>query len=47
MGHPLAASGARMINTMMSELKKTNERYGVVSMCIAAGMGAAGVFERE
>jgi len=46
-GHPLGATGARMINTLFSELERTNERFGVVSMCIGSGMGAAGIFERE
>ena len=47
LGHPLGATGARMICTLFSELERTNQRYGVVSMCIGTGMGAAGVFERE
>lgn len=47
LGHPLGMTGARMICTLFSELKRTNEKYGVVSMCIGTGMGAAGVFERE
>ena len=47
LGHPLGMTGARMICTLFSELERTNERTGVVSMCIGTGMGAAGVFERE
>jgi acetyl-CoA acetyltransferase len=47
LGHPLGMTGARMINTLFSELDRTGEKYGVVSMCIGTGMGAAGVFERE
>lgn len=47
LGHPLGMTGARMLVTLMSELKRTNEKYGVISMCIGTGMGAAGVFERE
>ena len=47
LGHPLGMTGARMICTLFSELERTNQRYGVVSMCIGTGMGAAGVFERE
>lgn len=47
LGHPLGMTGARMICTLFSELKRTNEKYGVISMCIGTGMGAAGVFERE
>lgn len=47
LGHPLAMTGARMINTLFSELTRTNQKYGLVSMCIGTGMGACGVFERE
>jgi acetyl-CoA acyltransferase 1 len=47
LGHPLGMTGARMICTLFSELERTNERFGVVSMCIGTGMGAAGVFEKE
>jgi len=47
LGHPLGCTGARQIATLMSELKRTNGRLGVVSMCIGTGMGAAAVIERE
>lgn len=47
LGHPLAMTGSRMICTLMSELERTQKRFGIVSMCIGTGMGAAGVFERE
>lgn len=47
LGHPLGCTGARQIATLMNELKRTNKRFGVVSMCIGTGMGAAGVFEAE
>jgi acetyl-CoA acyltransferase 1 len=46
-GHPLGMTGARMIVTLMSELERTDKKFGIVSMCIGTGMGAAGVFERE
>ena len=46
-GHPLAATGARQIVTLFNELERTGKKYGVVSMCIGTGMGAAGVFQRE
>jgi len=46
-GHPLGATGARQISTLFTELKRTNKRIGVTSMCIGTGMGAAAVFERE
>ena len=45
MGHPLGATGAVLTTKLLHGLKRTGKRYGVVSMCIGAGMGAAGVFE--
>lgn len=47
LGHPLGMTGARMIVTLFHELERTNEKTGVVSMCIGTGMGACGIFERE
>ena len=47
LGHPLGMTGSRMIVTLMTELERTQKRFGIVSMCIGTGMGAAGVFERE
>ena len=47
LGHPLGMTGSRMICTLMTELERTQKRFGVVAMCIGTGMGAAGVFERE
>jgi acetyl-CoA acyltransferase 1 len=47
LGHPLGCTGARQVATLMSELKRSGKRYGVISMCIGTGMGAAGVFELE
>jgi acetyl-CoA acyltransferase 1 len=47
LGHPLGCTGARLTATLLSELKRRKARYGVVSMCIGSGMGAAAVFERE
>jgi len=46
-GHPLGCTGARQVSTLYSELERTGKRFGVISMCIGTGMGAAGVFERE
>ena len=47
LGHPLGATGARQIATLLHEMRRTGKRYGVVSMCIGTGMGAAAVFENE
>uniref|UniRef100_A0A6A7GAQ0 3-ketoacyl-CoA thiolase 2, peroxisomal-like n=1 Tax=Hirondellea gigas TaxID=1518452 RepID=A0A6A7GAQ0_9CRUS len=47
LGHPLGCTGARMTATLLHELKRRNLRYGIVSMCIGSGQGAAAVFERE
>src|SRR5690606_39826308 len=45
LGHPLGATGAILTLKLMNELKRRNEQFGVVTMCIGGGMGAAGVFE--
>lgn len=45
LGHPLGCTGARQIGTLLHELKRSGGKYGVVSMCIGTGMGAAAVFE--
>ncbi|MBV9710099.1 MAG: thiolase family protein, partial [Ktedonobacteraceae bacterium] len=44
-GHPLAASGARLLITLMHELKRNNFKYGVASLCIGGGQGIAAVIE--
>ena len=46
LGHPLGCSGARITVTLLYELQRRRARYGVATMCIGGGMGAAGVFER-
>jgi acetyl-CoA acyltransferase len=46
LGHPLGATGAKLTATLLHHLRRTNGRFGVVSMCIGGGMGAAAVFER-
>ncbi len=45
MGHPLGATGAILATKLIHGLKRTHKKYGIVSMCIGTGMGAAGVFE--
>ncbi|HRF47944.1 MAG TPA: acetyl-CoA C-acyltransferase [Anaerolineales bacterium] len=45
LGHPLGCSGARLTISLMNELARRKARYGLVTMCIGGGMGAAGVFE--
>ena len=47
LGHPLGATGARQVATLLSEMGRRKSKYGVISMCIGSGMGAAAVFERE
>ena len=46
LGHPLGCTGSRQTVTLLHELARRNGRYGLVTMCIGGGMGAAGVFER-
>jgi acetyl-CoA acyltransferase len=45
LGHPLGVSGTRLVGTILYELKRRNGRYGVVTMCIGGGMGAAALIE--
>jgi acetyl-CoA acyltransferase len=45
MGHPLGATGAILTAKLLAELDRRHQRYGVVTMCVGGGMGAAGVFE--
>lgn len=46
LGHPLGCTGAKLTTTLLYELKRRNGRYGLVTMCVGGGMGAAGIFER-
>jgi acetyl-CoA acyltransferase len=46
LGHPLGATGAILTSKVLSFLEQTEGRYGMVTMCIGGGMGAAGIFER-
>jgi acetyl-CoA acyltransferase len=45
LGHPLGCTGAKLTVQIMNELKRRNKKYGVVTMCVGTGQGAAGVFE--
>ena len=45
LGHPLGCSGAKLTVQMLSELKRRKQKYGVVTMCVGTGQGAAGVIE--
>jgi acetyl-CoA acyltransferase len=46
LGHPLGCTGAKLTTTLVHELRRRNGRYGMVTMCVGGGMGAAGIFER-
>lgn len=45
LGHPLGCTGAKLTATLLYEMKRTRARYGMVTMCVGGGMGAAGIFE--
>ncbi len=46
LGHPLGCTGAKLTATLVHEMRRRGSRYGLVSMCVGGGMGAAGIFER-
>jgi acetyl-CoA acyltransferase len=46
LGHPLGCSGAKLTTTILNEMTRRSVRYGMVTMCVGGGMGAAGIFER-
>jgi acetyl-CoA acyltransferase len=46
LGHPLGCTGAKLTASLLQEMQRTDTRYGIVSMCIGGGMGAAGIFEK-
>jgi acetyl-CoA acetyltransferase len=46
LGHPLGCTGAKLTTTLLYEMPRRNARYGMVTMCVGGGMGAAGIFER-
>ncbi|MFZ0704402.1 MAG: acetyl-CoA C-acyltransferase, partial [Candidatus Korobacteraceae bacterium] len=45
LGHPLGCTGAKLTATIIRELKRRKGKYGMVTMCVGGGMGAAGIFE--
>ena len=45
LGHPLGSTGAKLTATLLGEMKRRKARYGMVTMCVGGGMGAAGIFE--
>jgi acetyl-CoA acyltransferase len=46
LGHPLGCSGAKLTATLLREMERRQSRYGMVTMCVGGGQGAAGIFER-
>jgi acetyl-CoA acyltransferase len=46
LGHPLGCTGAKLTTTLIYEMQRRGSRYGLVTMCVGGGMGAAGIFER-
>lgn len=46
LGHPLGCTGAKLTATILREMDRGQHRYGMVTMCIGGGQGAAGIFER-
>ena len=46
LGHPLGCTGAKLTTTLLHEMKRRGSQYGMVTMCVGGGMGAAGIFER-
>jgi acetyl-CoA acyltransferase len=46
LGHPLGCTGAKLTATLIGEMRRRQVRYGMVTMCVGGGMGAAGIFEQ-
>ena len=46
LGHPLGCTGTKLTTTLLAEMRRRSVRYGMVTMCVGGGMGAAGIFER-
>ena len=47
LGHPLGCTGAKLTTSLLHEMSRRHARYGMVTMCVGGGMGAAGIFERN
>ena len=47
LGHPLGCTGAKLTTTLLAEMRRRKVRYGMVTMCVGGGMGAAGIFEQK
>lgn len=47
LGHPLGCTGSRQVSTLLNELRRRKQKFGIISMCIGSGMGAAAVIENE
>lgn len=45
LGHPLGCTGTKLSVQLLHEMKKRNQKYGIVTMCVGSGQGAAGIFE--
>jgi acetyl-CoA C-acetyltransferase len=46
LGHPIAATGARIVATLLHDMRRRNARYGLETMCVGGGQGVAAVFAR-
>jgi acetyl-CoA C-acetyltransferase len=46
LGHPIAATGVRILATLLNEMKRRDVRYGLETMCVGGGQGVAAIFER-
>ena len=47
LGHPIAATGARILTTLLHEMERRDSRYGMETMCVGGGQGMAAIFERR
>jgi len=45
LGHPLGCTGAKLTAALLNEMKRRQAQFGMVTMCVGGGMGAAGIFE--